>query len=121
MPSRRAKRLERLGGHSPGQLTDAMMWLAGYGPATFEAVMDAAEPCVCGRYGANIGIVVIFGLDWRHYRGSAVSEAELIDARRAPNWAGASLQPPRSDETEHATPRLRLVLHQRAVTCGVAA
>jgi hypothetical protein len=73
------KRLERLGAFSPDQLDDGLRWLEGYAPEVFDAVLDAIEPFnfdgseepdpVCGICGADIGIFVKFGLDWRHYRG----------------------------------------------------
>jgi hypothetical protein len=91
------KRLERLSAYSPDQLTDAMMWLAGCDPGTFEAVLDAAEMCtgdlpeepepVCGRCGADIGIFLKLGLDWHHYRGMALGEAQLFDPGHTPELA----------------------------------
>jgi hypothetical protein len=72
------KRIERLSGFSPDQLTDGMMWLAGYAPEVFDALLDTVDaeslttdspqdPApICGRCGADIGIFLKFGLDWRH-------------------------------------------------------
>jgi hypothetical protein len=60
------QRLQRLGGFSARQVTDAMTWLAGYAPHAFDAALDAIEPCtgdgsdepapVCAQCGADIGI-----------------------------------------------------------------
>jgi hypothetical protein len=95
----------RLRGLSHQQLTDRLTWLAWYQPGIFTAVLDymqvsedlAAdtdptspdlesldydeEPApVCGRCGADIGIFIKFGLDWRHYReGAALGQAEIFD------------------------------------------
>jgi hypothetical protein len=60
----------------------------------FDAVLDAVDPWVgdgsdepapfCSRCGADIGIFLKFGLDWRHYQGVTVSEVELFDPSHAP-------------------------------------
>jgi hypothetical protein len=86
-------RMERLGGLAPSQLTEALMWLSGYAPATFDAVIDAVEPCpgdgtddpapFCERCGADIGVFLKFGLDWRHYRGTTLRDIELFDPGHA--------------------------------------
>jgi hypothetical protein len=94
------KRIERLSGFSPDQLTDGMMWLAGYAPEVFDAVLDTIDvesltadgpqdPApVCSRCGADIGIFIKFGLDWRHYReGTALGQAEIFDPGHAPELA----------------------------------
>ncbi len=91
------QRVDRLGGFSPEQLTEGMTWLSGYAPEVFDAVLDAIEPCVgdgseepapvCGRCGADIGIFLKFGLDWRHYRGATLGEAELFDPGHPPEVA----------------------------------
>ena len=85
---------ERLGGLSPQQLTQAMIWLAGYSPQAFDAALDAIEPCAsdgsdepepfCARCGADIGIFLKFGLTWRHYRGASLSDVELFEPGHAP-------------------------------------
>jgi hypothetical protein len=95
----------RLRGLTHQQLADRLMWLAWYQPGIFTAVMgymdfsdalaadaDPASPrpddriCDeepapdCGRCGADIGIFVKFGLDWRHYReGTTLGQAEIFD------------------------------------------
>ena len=56
----------------------------------FDAVLDAAEPCpavasdrsgepepFCLQCGADIGIFLKVGLDWRHYRGETLADIEL--------------------------------------------
>jgi hypothetical protein len=76
-----SQRMELLGAFSPEQLATGLVWLSGYDPRTFDAVLNAAEPCrgddldggdepepVCGRCGEKIGIFLRLGLDWRHYR-----------------------------------------------------
>lgn len=105
----------RLRGLSHQQLTDRLAWLAWYQPGIFTAVMDymqfsealaadtdpanpdpdpddlgyGEEPAsVCGRCGADIGIFIKFGLDWRHYReGAALGQAEIFDPGHAPELA----------------------------------
>jgi hypothetical protein len=87
-------RIERLGEFSPQQLTEGMIFLSDYAPEVFDAVLDAVEPCVrdgsdepapfCDRCGADIGIFLKFGRDWRHYRGATLSEVELFDPGHAP-------------------------------------
>jgi hypothetical protein len=73
------RRLERLTGFTASQLAAGMIWLAGYDPRTFDAVLDAVEPGTdqdgsddpqpfCATCGAAIGIFLRLGLDWRHYR-----------------------------------------------------
>jgi hypothetical protein len=60
-------RMERLGELTTAQLTDAMLWLSGYAPPIFDAVIAAVEPGpgddgsndpapFCERCGADIGI-----------------------------------------------------------------
>lgn len=82
------QRMERLRTFSPEQMATALIWLSGYDPGTFDAVLDAAEPClededlsirdpepVCSLCGSAIGIFLRLGLEWRHYR-------EIRDAAR---------------------------------------
>jgi hypothetical protein len=40
------RRIERLNGFSPDQLTDGMRWLAGYAPEVFDAVLDTVLRCL---------------------------------------------------------------------------
>jgi hypothetical protein len=103
----------RLRGLTRQQLADRLAWLAWYQPGIFTAVMDymdfsdalaadadptnsgpgdrddSIEPVpVCGRCGADVGIFVRFGLDWRHYReGAALGKAEIFDPGHAPEVA----------------------------------
>jgi hypothetical protein len=69
------QRLERLRAFSPDQLAAGLIWLWGYDQQTFDAVLDAAEPCardedpsgsdpepVCGICGKQIGIFL--RLNW---------------------------------------------------------
>jgi hypothetical protein len=37
--------MECIGQLSPRQREDALLWLAGYDPAVFDAVAEAVEPC----------------------------------------------------------------------------
>lgn len=75
------ERTERLTATTPRQQTEALLFLSGYAPAVFDAVLDAvepfdeipaaaedAEPC-CAVCGERVGIFLMLGLDWRHYRG----------------------------------------------------
>lgn len=75
------ERLERLTGYTASQLAAGMIWLSGYDPRTFDAVLDAVDPAgdpppdgsddpepFCAACGAPIGIFLRLGLDWRHYR-----------------------------------------------------
>jgi hypothetical protein len=107
----------RLRGLSHQQLADRLTWLAWYQPGIFTAVMDYMEFCdvlaadtdptspdpdpdpdhldcndepapVCARCGADIGIFIKFGFDWRHYReGAALGHAEIFDPGHAPELA----------------------------------
>jgi hypothetical protein len=104
-------RMERLRTFSPEQMAAGLIWLSGYDPRTFDAVLDAAEPCpgdedlygrepepVCGLCGAAIGIFLRLGLEWRHYRetrdtatregeqgsGGGFGRIELFDPGHAP-------------------------------------
>ncbi len=87
-------RMERLGALTQKQCADALLRLSGYAPAVFDAVIDAVQPWpgdgsddpvpFCKQCGANIGIFLKFGLDWRHYRGATFDEIELFDPGHAP-------------------------------------
>lgn len=105
------KRVERLRAFSPDRMAAGLIWLSAYDPGTFDAVLDAVEPCagdedlfgcepepVCGTCGEKIGIFLRLGLNWRHYRetrdalllGShrdavpAIGQIELFEADHAP-------------------------------------
>jgi hypothetical protein len=87
-------RIDRIGQLTTRQLTDALLFLAGYAPATFDAIAEAVEPCpgdgtgdpapYCVICGGDIGIFLKFGLDWRHYAGTDLSDIELIDPGHRP-------------------------------------
>ena len=103
----------RLRGLTRQQLTDRLKWLAWYQPGIYTAVMDYmdfsdalaadTDPTggdlddleadevpmpVCRLCGADIGIFVKFGLDWRHYReGATLGQAEIFDPGHAPELA----------------------------------
>lgn len=103
----------RLRGLTHQQLADRLTWLAWYQPGIFTAVMDymdfsdalaadtdptrpdlgdrgsdEAPAPVCGRCGAEIGIFIKFGLEWRHYReGTALGQAEIFDPGHAAELA----------------------------------
>jgi hypothetical protein len=76
------------------QRTDALLWLSGYAPAVFDDVIDAVQPCpgdgtddpapFCEQCGADIGIFLKLGLDWRHYRGTIPGPLELYDPGHRP-------------------------------------
>jgi hypothetical protein len=77
------ERAERLAATTPRQRTEALLFLSGYAPATLDVVLDAVEPFdetadpeagddtrpACAECGESIGIFLLLGLDWRHYRG----------------------------------------------------
>jgi len=81
-------------------MSDALTWLAGYSPITFDATLDATEPCpdddtpdpaadpepYCETCGADIGIFLRLGLDWQHYRGDGTTSGpiELFDPGHTP-------------------------------------
>jgi hypothetical protein len=87
-------RMERIGQLTTRQLTDALLFLAGYAPATFDAIAEAVEPCAgdgsedpapyCATCGSDIGIFLKFGLAWRHYAGTDLSDIELTDPGHQP-------------------------------------
>jgi hypothetical protein len=94
------KRLTRLAALDTDRMTEALTWLAGYSPTVFDATLDATEPCTdddnpdpadnpepfCLVCGADVGIFLRFGLDWRHYRGDGTTAGpiELFDPGHAP-------------------------------------
>jgi len=105
-------RLDRLSTLDADRMFESLAWLAGYRPAIFDTTLNATEPCTsddspdpaenpepyCTICGADVGIFLRFGLDWRHYRGDGtVSQIELFEADHAPviAWrlASASSEP----------------------------
>jgi hypothetical protein len=93
-------RVERIGQLTTRQLTDALLWLAGYAPDVFDVVADAVEPFAgdgsedpapfCAVCGGDIGVFLKFGLDWRHYRGTDLTDLELFDPGHRPVLAWRS-------------------------------
>lgn len=94
------KRLARLAALDADRKTEALTWLAGYSPLVFDATLDATEPCTaddapdpsadpepfCKSCGANVGIFLGGGPDWRHFRGEGTlaSKAEPYDTDHIP-------------------------------------
>ena len=84
----------------PKQLTDALLFLAGYAPDVLDSVTEAVEPCVgdgsedpapfCAICGGDIGVFLKLGLDWRHYRGTDLSDIELVEPGHKPVLAWRS-------------------------------
>jgi hypothetical protein len=87
-------RMERIGQLTTKQLTDALLFLAGYAPTVFDSIAEAVEPCpgdgsedpapYCVICGGDIGIFLKFGLEWRHYTGTNPSDIELHDPGHRP-------------------------------------
>jgi hypothetical protein len=81
-------------------MSEALQFLAGFDPCTFDAILDAVEPCgengnpegdsvpYCVACGAELGIFLRYGLGWRHYldRGDGMTSGcfEVFDADHAP-------------------------------------
>jgi hypothetical protein len=91
------ERTERLAATTPRQRTEALLFLSGYAPAVFDAVLDAVEPFdetadaledaepSCAVCGERVGIFLLLGLDWRHYRGQEPGGPfELFDPGHEP-------------------------------------
>jgi hypothetical protein len=92
------ERLDRLATVTTDGKTEALQFLAGYDPGTFDAILDAVEPCdpdaaedsapFCARCGQEIGIFLRYGLGWQHYRdhgdGMTYGDFEVFDAGHAP-------------------------------------
>lgn len=87
-------RLDRLAVLTPEDKTAGLVWLAIHFPAVCDAVLDtveqddgddvSAEPePYCAVCGADIGIFLRYGLDWRHFRGT-IGQIELFDAGHTP-------------------------------------
>ena len=87
-------RMERIGQLTTSQLTDALLFLAGYAPPVFDAVAEAVEPCAgdgsedpapfCAICGGDIGVFLKLGLDWRHYTGTDLASIVLIEPGHQP-------------------------------------
>jgi hypothetical protein len=107
------ERIDRLAMVSAEQMAAALKILAGYDPAALDFVLDAAEPCDedgdpdasdeaephCAVCGADVGIFLKFGLDWRHYHGDGTTTGpiEVFDAGHDPvvTWLPAEDLPAR--------------------------
>ncbi|MBV9381764.1 MAG: hypothetical protein JOY82_19025 [Streptosporangiaceae bacterium] len=90
-------RLDRLAGLGPEDKTAGLVWLAVHSPAVCDAMLGALEQedeelaCqepepYCAACGADVGIFLRSGLDWRHFRGNGTtgSPIELFNAGHAP-------------------------------------
>ncbi len=97
-------RMELLGQLTPRQQADALLWLAGYAPDDFDAVTDAVQPFCgdgsddpapyCQQCGADIGVFLTLGLDWRHYKATTLADIELFDPGLPPVLAWRIHTPP---------------------------
>ena len=105
------ERLGRLGELDADQMAMALAFLAGFGPAVFDAVLNATAPChddgeaadgydyepYCTACTGRAGIFTGLGDNWRHYRGegTADSKAEPYDAGHAAviGWRLVKLPP----------------------------
>ena len=91
-------RVDRLAATSAEQKAFALAFLIGFAPETFDAILDAAEPCShdligpdeaeprCAECNAHIGIFLSHGLTWQHYRGDGITagEQEIFSPGHAP-------------------------------------
>jgi hypothetical protein len=101
------ERVERLGTVGPEQQRQALLFLSGYAPAAFDTVLDAVEPCdendapgtgedaepFCAVCAERVGIFLLLGLDWRHYRGEEPGGPfEIFDPGHEPTviWRSAT-------------------------------
>jgi len=101
------ERLERLASVTPERKAEALQFLAGFDPGTFDAVLDAVEPVddnddpdaseeaepFCVSCGESLGIFLRFGLGWRHFRGDGefgLEHIEVFDAGHEPVLAWRS-------------------------------
>lgn len=81
-------RMDRLATIPAEQMAFALAFLIGFAPATFDAILDAAEPSSddlvgpdeaeprCAECDARIGIFLSHGLAWQHYRGDGTTAGE---------------------------------------------
>jgi hypothetical protein len=84
----RQDRMDRLAATRAEQMGFALAFLIGFAPQTFDAILDAAEPCSgdllgadeaeprCAQCDARIGIFLKHGLTWQHYRGDGITAGE---------------------------------------------
>lgn len=106
-PADGGERQARLEGLDAARLATALTWLAGYRPAIFDAALDAAEPSAgegepgnaydpepfCTVCGSQVGIFLLHGSDWRHFRGTPGSKLDLFDPGHRPviGWRPATV------------------------------
>ena len=81
-------RMDRLAATSAEQMAFALAFLIGFAPETFDAALDAAEPCSddligpdeaeprCAQCDSPIGIFLKHGLTWQHYQGDGTTVGE---------------------------------------------
>lgn len=95
----RRDRITRLTALAPEDAAAGLLWLAMNFPAVCDAMLDkieydaiddpdpAQEPePFCVECGADIGIFLRHGLDWRHFRGDSttIGQIELFDPGHQP-------------------------------------
>jgi hypothetical protein len=96
------ERLDRLAAVAADRRTEALQFLAGYDPGTFDAILDAVEPCdtggdpdaagdlvpFCASCREEVGIFLRYGLDWQHYRdhgdGVTYGRYEVMETDHTP-------------------------------------
>jgi hypothetical protein len=97
-------RINRLATATARQQREALLFLSGYAPAVFVAVLDSieahgedesgasqeAEP-FCGFCGEHIGVFQRTGPYWMHYRGGQPGRS--VPGRRPRPWPGCDLAP----------------------------
>jgi hypothetical protein len=113
-PAEAHDRLDRLAAIDAEHKEMALMFLSGYAPGIFDAVIDATEPFTaepvtgysladdaepyCTACGASAGVFPTVGDGWRHYRGDGITaKAQPYDAGHAPviGWRPAGDIPAR--------------------------
>jgi hypothetical protein len=93
-------RIARLTALAPEHATAGLLWLAMNFPAVCDAMLDKVEydaidddldprrepEPFCAECGAEIGIFLRLGLDWRHFRGDSttIGQIELFDPGHQP-------------------------------------
>ena len=87
-------RMERIGQLTAEQPTDAATLAGGLRPGRLRRGRRSRRPCLgdgtedpapyCAICDGDIGIFLKFGLDWRHYTGTDLSDIELIDPGHRP-------------------------------------
>lgn len=95
----RQDRIARLTALAPEDAAAGLLWLAMNCPAVCDAMLDKIEydgiddpdpdqepEPFCAECGADIGIFLRYGLDWRHFRGDSttIGQIELLDSGHQP-------------------------------------